>query len=244
MNENISIDSFLSGKIQVYQNDSGYKSGTDAVLLASIIETKPRQKILDMGSGVGVASLCLACRVPNIDVYGLEVNEYFYELSLKNSSQNKLESNYIPRLGSVLNYDAFNFKFDIIMSNPPYFKNLENKENFSLKQQGNIEGEAKLSDFIKFAFNSLQNKGSLYIIQRSERLKETLDLLIPKHWGNIEIHPVYSYENKPAKRFIVVAKKLGAHNNTILHYGIVMHNLDTTYHNRASKILKDGLSFY
>lgn len=242
MNKNISVDSFLSGKVKVNQNDSGYKSGTDAVLLASIIKAHSGQKILDMGSGVGVAGLCLASRVSDVEVYGIEVNDYFYELAIKNAKLNQLP--YIPIKGSVLNKDTFDFKFDIIMSNPPYYKNHESKQDFNLKQQGNIESDAKLEDFIKFAFANLKNKGYLYIIQRSERLKETLDLLIQKHWGAIELHPIYSYIDKPAKRFIVVAKKLGAQNNTILHYGIVMHKKDTTYTEEAEKILRDGLYFY
>ncbi len=244
MSENINVDSFLFGKIKAYQNNLGYKSGTDAVLLASIIKAARNHKILDMGSGVGVASLCLASRISHIEVYGLEINDYFYQLSFKNATENNLLSKYVPKKGSVLDKNIFDFQFDSIMSNPPYYKNYENKQDFSLKQQGNIEGEAKLKDFINFAFKNLKNKGNLYIIQRSERLKETLDLLIPKYWGNIEINPIYSYENKPAKRFIVIAKKLGSQNNTILHYGIVMHKNDTTYTERAEKILRDASSFY
>ncbi|MDR0484749.1 MAG: methyltransferase [Alphaproteobacteria bacterium] len=244
MNENISIDAFLSGKVKVYQDNSGYKSGVDAVLLASIIKAKQGQKVLDIGSGVGVASLCLASRIPNIEVYGLEVNEYFYGLSVKNSAENSLPSKYIPKLGSILTKNIFDFKFDIIMSNPPYYKNYQNKNNLSLKEQGNMEGVAKLADFIKFAFHNLKNHGCLYLIQRSERLKETLDLLVAKHWGNIEIHPIYSFAENPAKRFIVVAKKLGLADNTILHYGIVIHKKDTTYTVRAEGILRNGNSFY
>lgn len=244
MNENISVDSFLSGKIKVNQNNLGYKSGTDAVLLASIVNAKFGQKVLDMGSGVGVAGLCLASRIADIEVYGIEVHNYFYEMALKNSLENQLNSKYIPTLGSILNKDVFDFKFDAIMSNPPFYKNHDNKKEFNLKQQGNIEGDAKLSDFIKFAFANLKNNRYLYIIQRSERLKETLDLLTPKHWGSIELHPIYSYTNKPAKRFIVIAKKLGSQNNSILHYGIVMHKKNTIYTSRAERILRDGYSFY
>jgi len=241
---NISIDAFLNGRIKVYQDDSGYKSGVDAVLLASMVKASKNQKVLDMGSGVGVAALCLACRIPNIAVYGLEACEHFYNLALKNSQENMLPSQYIPRLASVLDKNIFDFQFDVVLSNPPYYKNYQNKNELNLKEQGNIEGKAKLADFIRFAFYNLKNNGYLYLIQNSARLKETLDLLPPKHWGNIEIHPLYSFENQPAKRFIVSAKKLGGGDNTILHYGIVIHKNDTTYTKRAEKILKDGGSFY
>lgn len=241
---NIVADAFLGGKIKVYQDNSGYKSGVDAVLLASLVKAHRGAKVLDMGSGVGVAALCLAARIPNIEVYGLEICEDFYNLAVQNSQENSLSSAYTPVRGSVLDKDIFDSQFDIIMSNPPYYKNYQNKADLSLKEQGNMEGEATLADFIRFAFYNLKNNGYLYLIQRSERLKETLDLLPAKHWGNIEIHPIYSFINAPAKRFIVVAKKLGAGDNTILHYGIVLHKNDTTYTEQAEKILRKGEAFY
>ena len=238
-------DKFLGGRLLINQPKIGYKSGVDAVLLASMVNfglTNSVKKVLDIGTGVGVAGLCVASRLPNVNVYGLEKQEDIYNLAVQNSKDNILNnSSYIPFLGNILSYN-FNETFDAIIMNPPYYTNKDNMHPTETKNIGNIESDATIKDFISFAFKNLKNLHNLYIIHRSERLKEVLDTLSSKHWGNIELYPVYSYVNNPAKRFIIKAKKLGK-NITTLNYGIVMHNEDSSYTYHAKNILEQGKSF-
>ncbi len=243
MEENLVLESFLGGLVKIYQDNLGYKSGVDAVLLASIVEAKPYSNILDIGSGVGVASLCLASRISNLEIYSIEANLYFHTIAMLNKQINSFASQFTPINGNLLNYNSFPLQFDIVMTNPPYYKNIPDYKQITLKQQGNIENDAKLADFIHFAFKNLKNKGYLYMIQRSERLKETIDLLLAKHWGNIEINPVYSYENKAAKRFIIKAQKQGSLNSK-LNSGIIMHDDKNKYTQRAENILRFAKGFY
>jgi tRNA1(Val) A37 N6-methylase TrmN6 len=237
-------EDFLRGKIKVYQYEGGYKSGVDAILLASCLsfnlkELNQKKRVLDLGCGVGVAGLALASRVDNVDVIGLEKEEVFYNLALKNAAENIFTSScFKPILGDLKNH-SFNEQFDAILTNPPYYTDGNNPNASALKNFGNIEQHTKLKDFIDFAFKNLKNEKYLYVIQRSERLKELLDLLSEKHWGSIEIFPIYSYINKPAKRFIIKAKKLGR-GQTSLNWGIVMHEASGEYSKHAKDILENG----
>jgi tRNA1(Val) A37 N6-methylase TrmN6 len=238
MYNNIKIENFLNGKVRVYQSDDAYKSGVDAVLLSSIVQAKQGDKILDVGCGVGVASLCLAYRMPSILVCGIEKNLFYYDLAVRNQELNNYT--FQPIYGNILTYKCDHL-FDSIMCNPPYYINHDNKE-LTLKESGNIESDATLKDFVNFTFYSIKNHGYLYMIIRSERLQELISYLSINHWGNLEIFPIYSYVGKEAKRFILKAKKLGKPVSK-MHYGIVMHQNNNTYTEEAINILREGKAF-
>ena len=59
MATNFSTDDFLGGKLRVKQPKKGYRAGIDPVLLAASVNAHIGDNILDLGCGVGVASLCL-----------------------------------------------------------------------------------------------------------------------------------------------------------------------------------------
>ena len=58
------FDSFLGGQVQVHQPRDGYRAGTDQVLMAAACPAVAGDTVLELGCGVGVASLCLLARVP------------------------------------------------------------------------------------------------------------------------------------------------------------------------------------
>ena len=59
-------DYLLDKKVKIFQPVNGYRASTDAVFLSSILDennVKEGGKILDVGSGTGAISLCLASRL-------------------------------------------------------------------------------------------------------------------------------------------------------------------------------------
>ena len=87
-----SIDNFLGGRIKIYQPIRGYRAGIDAVLLASFINAYDNCKILDVGSGTGLITFCIAYRYKKICITGIEKNKNYYNLSLKSLKVNKFKS--------------------------------------------------------------------------------------------------------------------------------------------------------
>ena len=65
-------ETFLEGRVKARQPESGFRSGTDAVLLAAAVPAKAGETVLELGAGAGTASLCLAVRVPGLAVTGVE----------------------------------------------------------------------------------------------------------------------------------------------------------------------------
>src|SRR5262245_20955306 len=68
------LDDFLGGRIAVLQPESGHRAGSDAVWLQAAVPASGKDRVLDAGTGVGVAGLCLAARLPKITVTGVEID--------------------------------------------------------------------------------------------------------------------------------------------------------------------------
>ena len=68
------METFLDGRVKARQPETGFRSGTDAVLLAAAVPGKAGDVALELGAGAGTASLCLAARVPGMDLTGVEID--------------------------------------------------------------------------------------------------------------------------------------------------------------------------
>jgi len=83
-------------------------------------------KILDIGTGSGCIAISLAKNIANAEVYAIDVSKKAIETAKRNAIQNKVEVTFI--LQNILETEALKHNFDIIVSNPPYVRNLEKEE--------------------------------------------------------------------------------------------------------------------
>ncbi len=107
---------------QLHQSNSLLKVGTDAMLLGALVEANSETKsILDIGTGTGVLALMLAQRFANAKIDAIEIDSK----SCLDAKQNFEASIWFNRLNliqsDVLTYQ-FNQKYDLIVSNPPYYE--------------------------------------------------------------------------------------------------------------------------
>ena len=87
----ITQDGFLGGQLQLYQPKTGYRAGIDPVLLAAACPARSGEHVLELGCGVGVASLCLMARVPEVRLYGVEILPEYAQLARDNAAHNNFE---------------------------------------------------------------------------------------------------------------------------------------------------------
>lgn len=106
----------------VKQNDCAQKVGTDAMVLGAHIEANSPENILDVGTGTGVIALMMAQKFPKATVCGVEISES----CSRTAKGNFIRSPFSDRM-KLFNVDFKNFEpnqlFDLIVSNPPFFKN-------------------------------------------------------------------------------------------------------------------------
>lgn len=102
-------------------DQSAHKIGTDGILLATWVQSDSVTNILDFGSGCGLISFIAAQRFPNTQVLGLEIDTTSHFESLENLRENPFDGRVQFKLGDLLQFDTEQ-KFELILSNPPYFE--------------------------------------------------------------------------------------------------------------------------
>lgn len=240
-----SEDYLLDKKVHIFQPLDGYRASTDAVLLSSLISrVKKNDHILDVGSGTGAVSLCLAHRFKDADIKitGLELQKELAELSNKSAEANGFSSflNYI--CCDIKNKPANipNCSFSHVITNPPYAEKDMPSPNQS-KALAHNHHNFSLAGWLDFCIKMIRPQGRLYIINRAEALDEILHSLHGRT-GNIRVIPLYSKAGQNAKRIIVCAQK-DSKAATIITPGMIIHDNNGEYTPEARDILRLGKTF-
>ncbi len=88
--EALTLDRFLYGRVTAAQPATGFRAGHDTVLLAAAVPAESRSIVLELGAGVGVASLCLAARVPGARITGIELDPELVRIANENAVRNSV----------------------------------------------------------------------------------------------------------------------------------------------------------
>lgn len=130
-------------QFSVRQDLAAMKVGTDGVLLGAWASVAGVQSVLDIGTGTGLIALMLAQRTATAQIYGIELDEGAHQQALINFTA----SPWGKRLNTLhADFKAYtsSSKFDLIVSNPPYF-------NHSLKSPCDKKSLARHTDSLNYA---------------------------------------------------------------------------------------------
>lgn len=137
---------FRFKQFHVHHHLCAHKVGTDGVLLGAWAKHLHPIRILDVGSGSGLISFMLAQRFPQATFVGIEQ----HASSVAQARQNLAESPFRGR-GTFIHTDFLKWqtaeKFDLIVSNPPYFKQAQSTavaERDSARRQFNMPHDLML----------------------------------------------------------------------------------------------------
>ena len=114
------MSGFRFKQFAVEQDDVAMKVGTDGVLLGAWADCEGAKRILDIGTGTGVIALMMAQRNVEAKVQAVEIDE----TASKRARSNFDLSPWAERLEvecCAVQVFAPSEKFDLIISNPPYF---------------------------------------------------------------------------------------------------------------------------
>ncbi|MCU4154778.1 peptide chain release factor N(5)-glutamine methyltransferase [Carboxylicivirga sp. A043] len=90
-----------------------------------INDNHQNKKLLDIGTGSGCIAISLKANLPDIIVSGWDISEAALKTAKSNAKQLKQDVNF--QLIDILKHQAGDEIFDIIVSNPPYVRELEKK---------------------------------------------------------------------------------------------------------------------
>jgi tRNA1(Val) A37 N6-methylase TrmN6 len=234
-------DFLLDGRVRLTQPAQGYRAAIDPVFLAAAIPAKSGEAVLDLGCGTGAASLCLAVRVMGCRIAGIEVDHGLVRLAGDNAARNGLTDRVMILAGDLLRppQRLEPDSFAHVMANPPYLPaGAATPSPLPAKARANVEGEADLAAWIRFALTMVRAKGTFTVIHRADRLEHLLALLTGRA-GDIIVFPLWAAAGKDAKRVIVRARK-GVSSPTRIASGLVLHEADGRYTEAAQSVLRHG----
>lgn len=159
--------------------------------------------LLDIGTGTGCIPISLKANLPQTEVFAIDVSEKALEVANLNAKENNVDINFIQ--ADILNTEDLlslrtksrNLpKLDMIVSNPPYVRNLEKVEI----KKNVLDYEPHLALFVEdndallfyrkiaqLAKDNLQPKGLLFFEINQYLGKETVELLENLGFKNIEL---------------------------------------------------------
>ena len=235
----VTEDRFLGGRVILRQPADGYRAAIDPILLAAAAPARDG-RYLDLGCGVGTAAICLASRVAECHVTGLEMQPALAGLAGENAVANGLSDRIDIVTGDLLDPpDGFAAEaFDGVLANPPYQDSGQSAPPDESKAIANREGAAGLDDWIRFADRALKRKGWLAMIHRADRV-DTLSAALHPDFGELRLVPLWPKAGRPARRVIVLARK-GVRSPATLLPGLVLHADSGEFTAEAEAILRDG----
>lgn len=156
----------------LYQDDRFHKLGADSVILSKEVRLKNNCRVCDLGAGQGFISLFLMMRNPTISVCGIEIMEGAAEIARKNADANGFNGNFSVKTGDMREIGTeFYGKFDIAVSNPPYFKPRSGKQRESdAISRARCETDCSITELCQTASRLVKWGGLFYAVYRAERL--------------------------------------------------------------------------
>jgi len=151
-------------------------------------------RILDIGTGSGCIAISLAKNIPEAKVYAIDVSSEALKTAKENAGINQVEVVFLEK--NILETSDLEMQFDIIVSNPPYVRNLEKEEI----KKNVLDNEPHLALFVEdddalifyrkiaeLAAKNLHPDGRLYFEINQYLGEEMVELLHNKGFQDIEL---------------------------------------------------------
>lgn len=227
-------DSFLAGRLTIEQPLGGFRAGLDAVMLAAAVPAREGDSVLELGSGAGTASLCLAARIADISITGAEIESDLVRISNQNATANQVGDRVV-----FVTVDALDLPSDMkrdyahVMCNPPFHGD-ESERSPDEARALATHDDGALAAWLNVGAKRTAAGGSFTAIVRADRLGEILAAL-PQ--TGLRLFPLWPHAGQAAKRIIVQLHK-GSRAPHKLCAGLVLHEADGTFTTKTDLVLR------
>jgi tRNA1Val (adenine37-N6)-methyltransferase len=229
---------FRFKKFVIDQSNCGMKITADACLFAALVKPSDTQNILDIGAGTGVLSLMLA-QVSDADIVALEIEESAYYQCQVNFFSSPWKDRLKVHKGDYRLFECER-QFDLIISNPPFFKNQKPSKQFKRKLAFH-QDYFEIGEFFRFANNNLTPKGNIYLLYPSDQVVVAQNAA--KELG-LHLAEIIRFKGKLNKISHCSSLKFGrAEKDTIVSH-FICRNEDNSYTSAYEKELKSYYTIF
>lgn len=161
---------FQFQEFRVEQDRCAMKISTDAVLLGALANGRHPQKILDIGTGTGVIALMLAQRFAGADIQAIELDPAAADQARDNFCKSPFANRLDLWEGKFQDFQ-FSQKFDLMVSNPPYFpdhlKSPDPQRNLALHTDG-----LTFVELVQQVVRGLDSEGMFWVILPPRQMRD------------------------------------------------------------------------
>ena len=210
------------------------KVGTDGVVLGSWANLPSKGLVLDVGTGTGLIALMVAQR-SECHVVGIEIDE----VASAEAKKNAAASPFCDRV-EILNADFADYatttaaRFDVIVSNPPYFQTGMRAENN--RGIARHEGNLNVRSLIDLGSKILSDNGEISLIAPFEAYD---DICFQAVMSKMCVAEKLEIVTRAGRDPIRVACRLTKKPTTINVSTLTVQNFDGTYAEDYIKLTKD-----
>ncbi|MEQ8371225.1 MAG: methyltransferase [Alphaproteobacteria bacterium] len=232
----VTTDGLLNHRVRVRQPATGYRVAIDPVFLAAAVPASAGARVLDAGTGVGAAALCLLARVPGCYVAGIEIQDRLASLAQDNARLNGRSDRFDVVVGDIRHGAASlgRAQFDHVMANPPFNPPGSAASRLLSRDVAVREGDASLATWLNFCRDMVRPAGTVTIIHRPER-EDELVAAFPR--SAISLFPLLARSGGEVRRLVFQAR-LGAVAGVRRMTGMVLHDEDGRFSPAAEAVLR------
>ncbi len=173
------LDDLLVGGRVILQKKDGFRYGTDAVALAEFARVLPGENVLDLGTGGGILPILLSLK-SDAEFVGVDIVPELVEMAERSAKLNGLSERVKFLCDDIKNIanELAGRRFDVVVTNPPYKSAGSGipSKNYNA-YVARHEALVTLEDVVKGAAALLRAGGRFYMINRPDRLCDSMELM-------------------------------------------------------------------
>lgn len=233
---------FQFKQFAINQAECTMKVNTDGVLLGALVHADDPKTALDIGTGTGVIALMLAQRFANAAIDAVEIDEQ----TCTKSIQNFMHSPFADRVqGYHASFEDFfkqnpEKKYDLIVSNPPFFISALESTNSSKKLARHAPAHF-FEQLIQHSTSHLHAEGTLWLILPPDTASKVQSIGL-KHLLFVQKHlQIASFQHATPHRTLMA---MGFQQKEIVKQTFVIYDHPKKYSQQYQCLLRDFLTIF
>jgi tRNA1(Val) A37 N6-methylase TrmN6 len=234
------IDQLYADDIQIIQSPTVFSFSLDAVMLANFPAIPKKGKIVDLCAGNGAVGLFVS-RKTNAHIYQVELQEKLADMAQRSIQLNKLEEQMtvypIDLKDSLTKIKGDSV--DLLLCNPPYFKNLETgiKNPNPHLAIARHEIQTNLDEVVSMSSRLLKTNGRLAMVHRPDRFLDIIEAMRNNRIAPKKIQFIYPKAGKEANILLIEGIKDGKTDGFKVAPPIITYDENGDYNPETRKMI-------